>query len=298
MSSLDEARRRFRDDLIAHDWLVPTGMDGLYGRSEQFEAVVAKIDARVSTEAAAAFATRPRTLRFPPVFPSETLDRTDYVASFPDLAGSVHSFDGGDPAHRALLADREEGLGWERHLSPSGVALVSAACQPAYPTLTGTLPSEGALLDVYGYCFRREPAIDPLRMQAFRAHDYVRVGDAAQAVEHADEWIRRATAVLSDLGLDVRPETANDPFFGRAGRMLKANQLDQALKTELVIPLYGPDNPATAVASCNNHQDHFGQRFDILQSDGAPAHSSCVGFGIERIVLAMVRTHGVTPSWV
>ena len=31
-------------------------------------------------------------------------------------------------------------------------------------------------------------------------------------------------------------------------------------------------------------------------ADGDVAHSACVGFGMERIALAMLRTHGMDPS--
>jgi len=36
----------------------------------------------------------------------------------------------------------------------------------------------------------------------------------------------------------------------------------------------------------------------IHQSSGATAHTACVGFGLERIALALLRTHGVqVRSW-
>jgi seryl-tRNA synthetase len=47
------------------------------------------------------------------------------------------------------------------------------------------------------------------------------------------------------------------------------------------------------VASANWHQDHFGELFAIRQSGGSTAHTACVGFGLERIALALLRTHGV-----
>ena len=39
---------------------------------------------------------------------------------------------------------------------------------------------------------------------------------------------------MSSLGLDVRPDVANDPFFGRAGKMLSRSQRESALKFEIV----------------------------------------------------------------
>jgi seryl-tRNA synthetase len=85
---------------------------------------------------------------------------------------------------------------------------------------------------------------------------------------------------------------ANDPFFGRRGRLLAATQREQSLKFELVVPITSAERP-TALASANWHQDHFGELFGIHQSDGARAHTACVGFGLERITLALLRTHGL-----
>ena len=90
---------------------------------------------------------------------------------------------------------------------------------------------------------------------------------------------------------------AGHGFFGRTGRMLAANQRDQELKIELLVPICSEEQ-LTACASCNYHQDHFGRAFDIHTAAGDPAHSACVGFGLERIALALFRHHGFrTGSW-
>jgi hypothetical protein len=105
--------------------------------------------------------------------------------------------------------------------------------------------------------------------------------------------VQHGLDVLDQLGLAATPTPANDPFFGRVGKMLAANQLDEELKTELIVRLYGDLDDGTAIVSSNCHRDHFGATFGIATVDGAVAHSACVGFGMERIALAMLRTHGL-----
>ena len=39
--------------------------------------------------------------------------------------------------------------------------------------------------------------------------------------------------------------------------------------------------------------DHFGETFGIRTSGGEVAHSACVGFGLERVALALFKTHGL-----
>ncbi|MUM35115.1 hypothetical protein, partial [Mycolicibacterium sp. CBMA 361] len=223
-TQLDSARRQFRDELIAAELLVPMGIDGLYGRGAVFESIVDGIDYAVRGKGTEVHGDDPKVMRFPAVYPREQFEKTDYIASFPDLTGAISTFTGGNAEHRALLADRNAGLPWDGHLNSAGTMLVSAACHPSYATLPSNLPDGGVLMDIYGYCFRHEPSVDPARMQAFRMHEYVLAGTPDQAQEHRDSWAGHALEVLTELGLDARPAPANDPFFGRAGKMLAANQ--------------------------------------------------------------------------
>lgn len=297
MNELDNARAEFRDRLIAEGLLIPTGVDGLYGRSGTFEDIIDGIDGVVRRTGRSVYgADGAKRLRFPPVFPRTSFEKTDYIASFPQLTGAISTFLGDNKEHRALLADRDEGRPWDGHLASAGTMLVSAACHPLYNTISGELPDGGSRFDVYGYCFRHEPAIDPARMQAFRMHEYVYVGDPDSAAAHRDSWIPRGLDVLTSLGLKPEAVPANDPFFGRAGRLLATNQIEENLKTELVVRLYGDLDDGTAVVSCNCHREHFGENFAIHTADGEVAHSACVGFGMERIALALLANHGTTIS--
>jgi seryl-tRNA synthetase len=129
-------------------------------------------------------------------------------------------------------------------------------------------------------------------MQSFRQHDLVYVGDATRATEHRDRWLQLGYDIFVELGLDVEIVVANDAFFGRVGRILASNQRSEALKYEIVTPINSSENP-TAIASSNSHLDHFGQPFGILTAEGEVAHSCCFGFGLDRITLALLRTHGL-----
>lgn len=297
-SALDSAHAQFQRDLLDAGLLVPMGIDGLYGRGEMFEKVIEGIDHAVTTKAAEVHGGRPQVLRFPPIYARENFERTGYISSFPNLTGAITTFTGKDREHQALIADVEAGLPWDGHLNPAGTMLVSAVCHPSYSTLPKVLPESGHLMDVYGFCYRHEPSVDPARMQAFRMHEFVMVGTAEQAAAHRDAWVGHGLDVLLSLGLSAGPEAANDPFFGRTGRLLSANQREENLKTELVVRLYGELDSGTAVVSANCHREHFGETFELRTADGAVAHSACVGFGMERIALAMFRTHGLDArSW-
>lgn len=282
----------FRQELLAAGLLVATGVDGLYGRSGTFESIVGAIDAMVHDAAADQDAP---TVHYPPLMPRAVFERTEYYRSFPDLMGSVHSFDGDDRAHARLIERAMAGDDWSDLLQPTELMLCSAACHPLYPSCSGRLAPGGRRVEVIGHCFRHEPSIDPARMQSFRQHEVVYLGDEAGARAHRDDWLERALSLLRRLGLHVEPVVANDPFFGRAGRLLANDQRENALKFEVVAPICSAGAP-TAIASSNCHLDHFGRPFDIETADGEVAHSACVGFGVERITLALLRSHGLDPG--
>jgi aspartyl-tRNA synthetase len=44
--------------------------------------------------------------------------------------------------------------------------------------------------------------------------------------------------------------------------------------------------------SFNYHRDHFGTTWNIVDTEGAPAHTGCVAFGMDRLAVALFHTHG------
>jgi seryl-tRNA synthetase len=285
-----DAYEAFRGELAAAGLLVPMGVPGVYGRGRDFERVIDQFDALVSREGARL---SPEVMRFPPIFARADYEKIDHIHNFPDLMGSVHTFMGGDREHREMLGRFERKDDWSRDLAASQVMMTPAICYPLYPTAAGgTLSGDGRRVDLQGYAFRHEPSKDPARMQIFRMHEFVRLGTPAQALEHRAFWLDKGQEIFESVGLATERVPANDPFFGRGGKVQKAIQREQALKYEFVIPVCSKEKP-TAIGSCNYHLDHFGLAFDIRTGDGAVAHSACVGFGLERIALALFRTHGL-----
>lgn len=272
--------------------LVPTGVLGLYGRSGTYQDVADGISDMVRQWGRTLGASR---VHLPPVLPRSTFAHTNYLESFPDLMGSVHVFTGGDAEHKQLLKRVETGGDWPALLEPGEVVLASAACHGVYPLCTGTLPEGGRTFDVQSYCFRHEPSAQAARMQSFVMHEIVHVGTPDAAWDHREEGLARGLRMLEGLGLPMQAVPASDPFFGRVGNVLAAGQLEEQLKMEGVTAIPGTDG-VTAIMSANSHRDHFGHPFAIETADGGVAHSACVAFGIDRIVVALLAVHGFEPA--
>jgi seryl-tRNA synthetase len=289
----------FRDELLAHGILIDTGENGLYGRSQVFEDVVERLNVAITHLGADQQA---EVLRFPPAMRRTDFEDSEYLKNFPDLAGTVHSFCGDEGGQRRLLrclddamakSDDDRDTEWMSQQKPTRLVLTPAACYPIYPVVArrGPLPADGRTIDVLSYCFRHEPSLDPARMQMFRQREYVRIGNPEQVMTFRQMWIDRGSLLVTLLDLPVDVDLANDPFFGRGGKIVADSQRAQALKFELLIPVANAQSK-TACLSFNYHMDHFGAIWKIECEDGSVAHTGCVGFGMERITLALFRHHG------
>lgn len=287
----------FLDKLFAKGLFFSTGVDGLYGRSGQFEAIISGIE-KVVVDLGGG--DQPEVIRFPPGIARALFEKSGYLNSFPQLAGTVHSFEGKDRDHLKLQEDVAAGRDWGEFQKMTDIVLTPAACYPLYPVLAqrGALPPQGALVDLQSYCFRHEPSKDPARQQFFRMREYVRAGSPEQVTEFRQTWVERGEEMIKRLELPYHLDVANDPFFGRAGKLLANNQRDQRLKFELLVPIEGGEEAPTACLSFNYHQDHFGTKWGLRQADGETAHTACVGFGLERIALGLLKHHGLdVAAW-
>jgi seryl-tRNA synthetase len=287
------AQRKFRERLVTEGLLVPSTVEGVTGQGPAFVDLRRRLDDRITRLAADEGA---RSLEFPPIEPRHDMESVDYLTSFPQLAGSVFAFEGAEPEAIVLGEQAHAHEDWSGHLTVSDVVLVPAACHPVYPALARSpIPDGGVTVDTgAAWVFRHEPSDDPCRLQAFHMRELVRFDVASAVGPWRDSWRDRALDFLRSLGLPADSDEANDPFFGRSGRMLARNQRAQKLKFEILVPI-GGDDP-TAVASFNAHADHFASVFGLTSASGEPLHTACLGFGLERVVLALLWTHGTEVS--
>jgi seryl-tRNA synthetase len=284
----NEGMHAFHRALVDHGLIVPTGVKGVFGRTAVFEDVLERFNALVS---AIARDDHPEYMTFPPVIDAEILRKVHYLDSFPHLCGAVHSFFGNAIQALALAEKSNSGGTWQEDLQPTGVVMNPAACYPLYPSFAGTLPPGGRLVTMTNWVYRHEPSDEPTRMQSFRVREFVRTGTPEQVAAWRDMWLDRGLTLLTSLGLPAKADVASDPFFGRGGKILAVNQKEQKLKFEVLVPVISETDP-TAVCSFNLHQEHFSSTFGIHTDDGELAHTACLGFGLERVTMALFRTHG------
>jgi seryl-tRNA synthetase len=237
----------------------------------------------------------------PAVATVEHLQRCDFLAQFPQAISFVTHF---REDHSVIDRFAEQCRGTDgavdcqppaEHLKPFGMLLRPAVCYHIYPYFEGeTLDRDPYLACAVGDCFRYESrnttGID--RLFDFRLYEIVGLGSDETLQRWREGMIAEAVEIFTDLGLPGRIAGSNDPFFA-AGSILKSTfQRAHALKYELEVPFPNREG-RLAVASFNLHRDFFGTRFDIQTPSREVASTGCVGYGLDRILSALLVHHGL-----
>ncbi|MGI8665186.1 MAG: aminoacyl--tRNA ligase-related protein [Jatrophihabitans sp.] len=265
---------------------IPTDAPGVYLFPGSFERVITALRSGIAALAAG----EPfEPLAIPPVISRRTIERAGYVKAFPQLLGTVHSYTGDSRAWGKLARLVDAGGDWHAEQQISDLVLLPAACYPVYATLDGAALDGPVKFTVAANCFRQEATSETGRLRSFRMVELVTAAPEDYCMSWRGGWLDRVGGWLTDLGLQVSIEVADDPFFGPARKLFQAAQRAQELKLELKVAV-SPDR-IQAVASANYHKDHFGETFGFT-FDGEVGHTACIAFGMERIVLALITVHG------
>ncbi|MEU0602886.1 aminoacyl--tRNA ligase-related protein [Streptomyces sp. NPDC006393] len=239
-------------------------------------------------------------LRAPSMIPTAVVERAGYIETARQHLSFVSPLDPAPGPFEAFLPYWREAApqgtardsGIHAYLGVPEDVLNPALCLHCYPLLESTVVTADApaVLTLSGSCFRDESGNlnHAERLREFSMREAVVVG--------TPECLDRIHGELADfmvetaelLGLDFRLESATDIFFNDGAPRLLFSQLLSDNKLELAVrhPGTGQD---VATASLNKHQTHFTGPFGMTTQDGRPAVSLCVGFGIDRLALALVR---------
>jgi seryl-tRNA synthetase len=152
-----------------------------------------------------------------------------------------------------------------------------------------------------GKCFRYESTnITGLdRLWDFTMREIVLVGTDDEVSQRRMKGIELVKEQIERWDLQAEVESANDPFFSAAYATKTYAQLRGDLKFELRLTVEpGPNGEARSLAcgSFNLHDNFFGRTFSIKASNGEPAFTGCIAWGLERWVLACFTQHGFEPA--
>ena len=234
----------------------------------------------------------------PVLWPVRLFKLIDYFREFPqqmilcapvkDDFGSRSEF-----AKRYAKDQTYETVPMENFMSEASYGLQPAVCDCCYYSLEGSRTHEDTFYTTYNKVFRNErSAASRLdRLTNFSVRDIMFVGSESFVLEARETLINLLSRFLTDLHLNAKIETANDPFFANESAMKSVFQNAHRLKYELLARIPHLDKEI-AVGSINLHTDFFGKAFDIKMSGGSTACSGCIGVGMERMTYALYCQHG------
>jgi len=305
MRRAGEGRRLVADaygELRKRGWIVDLGPGRVSLRGPALAVVRALDDdcARIARSLGASDESHPALL------PSHVLARCGYFASFPHTVSLVtHLAENYDAIERFRAAN--VGAGELVQPPPESVApfascLLPALCYAVYAAREGsTIDDPLSVVTTAGRCYRYESrnlsGIE--RLWEFGMREVVFLGEADHVARTRMRLLEAVVDQLERWALDGTIESANDPFFpaARAERAWWQRSGDRKLELRLPIGLGAGGTPrAVACASFNLHERFFGAAFRIASTYGDAIASGCVGWGMERWMLACFAQHGFDPD--
>jgi seryl-tRNA synthetase len=236
---------------------------------------------------------------YPALLDPDVLVRCRYFSSFPHSVSLVshltEDFDAIE-AFRAANTDSESlQVPDPSSMRCSDAVLRPAVCLPVYRALENTsLPAGGLTIATSGRAFRYESSnMEGIhRLWDFSMSEIVFLGSAHDIDDRRTRLVGAVVSLMEQWDLGFRLVSASDPFFATVRGTKAFWQRSRGLKYEVLVD---SGTAVIAAGSINFAGNLFGEAFRIRTDGGETATTACVGFGLERLVLALFSQHGFEP---
>jgi seryl-tRNA synthetase len=157
------------------------------------------------------------------------------------------------------------------------------------------VPANGVAITTTGKAFRYESRnMEGIRrLWDFSMREIIFIGSAQAVEQQRARAVHAVTTLMEHWDLDCRVVSGSDPFFATVRGTKALWQRTRGLKYEMLVDVGAG---SVAAGSLNFAGTHFGDAFGIRTDQGEIATTACVGFGLERLVLALFSQHGFEPE--
>lgn len=242
--------------------------------------------------------------QYPVLWPIELLRRIDYLKDFPQ---NILLVSGAKKDHKSLetIATRYnsnhdfKSIKVDENFDESCNVLGPSTCDPCYYVLKDKVQEGNNIYTALSKSFRNEvSSTDDLdRLPEFSLREVITVGSMDFVLEIRQQYIDFCVNFLEFAQLDAKIEIANDPFFTTDSILKNSYQNSVNSKYEILTKL-NYTNTELPIGSINWHGDFFGRAFDVTNKESEYIYSSCLGFGIERVIFTFLSQHGnETHKW-
>lgn len=237
---------------------------------------------------------------YPNCIPLGSLGRAQHLSSFPEhlhflthLAQDLGALDG-----FAQDAKAQGHAARPRREALSPVALVNnpSTCYHCYSARAGATVTGNVAVTAITKCHRYEAAnhADFGRLLEFSLREVIFLGHPEWVRDGREKTLALVKQLAADWQLYGELLPSNDPFFTSDFSAKASQQQRMAMKFEYRAFVPGQARKL-AVMSSNLHGITFAKSF-AMSRDGGPLHTGCLGFGLERLALALIAQHGADPA--
>lgn len=172
-------------------------------------------------------------------------------------------------------------------------ALSPSACFHLFGYLYGKSLKKENVFTLRQNVFRNEGRFnwkELTRLQDYNVREIVMIGSRDYVNSTRELILTRAEKLFDDLGMNYSISVASDPFVMPTMQGYKRIQKFNKVKYEL--GMYVNKETTVACASFNLHGTTFSSKFKFHAENTDVTESACIGFGIERIIIAFLSQYG------
>ncbi len=181
-------------------------------------------------------------------------------------------------------------------LNPAYYVLSPSACFSVYESYRGRTLPENCTITLCQNVFRNEGRFnwkDFGRLRDYHVREIVFIGSREYVTDSRNRIMDKTIEYMKQTGLAGTVESSADHFIIPQMQKFKMIQMKKKLKYEWRLPV--GEMEEMAVASFNLHGFNFTRPFGI-SVNGTETVTGCVGFGLERMVLAFLSQFGMEES--
>lgn len=240
--------------------------------------------------------------KFPNVIGTKELIKTNHLSSFPEHLNFVSNI---EPeldtldtfGLNAKAADSLDFINAQIMDTPQLIHNPST-CYHCYSSRAGQKINKNTVITALASCHRYEGANHKQlgRLMEFSLREVIFLGEPNFVRETRLECLKLIQVFARDWEIGGVLQSENDPFFTSDFEVMAEHQRKMKMKYEYRAHI-SDDDDGLAILSSNLHGLTFSKTFNIDGEDW-PVHTGCLGFGLERMVIALIAQHGVNPrSW-
>lgn len=177
------------------------------------------------------------------------------------------------------------------------ITLSPSACFHLYQSIANQVLEENSMYTMIQNVFRNEGRFnwnELERLQDYHVREIVIIGDREFVLNERERLLQKSIKLLDDLKLNYSIEVASDPFIMPDMQKYANIQFANQIKYEMRLNI--SEQKTVACGSFNIHGKAFTGRFNFSVKDCMNTESGCIGFGIERLIIAFLKQNGTLVS--